>query len=92
MPRAFAVEAFLETDLATAQRELFPAAGVLEWVGDGVLLRGQVDDLDWFARELARLPFTFRIRRPAALRTAVEAHARRLLGGTRSALGGSVHA
>lgn len=80
LPRAFTVEALLETDLATARRELFPAAGILEWVGDGVLLRSQVDDLDWFARELARLPFPFQIRRPAALRDAVAAHARRLLG------------
>ncbi len=79
LPRAFTVEAFLETDLATAQRELFPAAGVLEWVDDGVLLRSQVDDLDWFARELARLPFPFQIRRPVALRHAVGALARRLL-------------
>ena len=80
IPRAFAVEVFLDTDLAAAQRELFPSAGVLEWLGDGVLLRAQADDLDWFARELARLPFSFRIRRPAALRDAVAALARRLLG------------
>ena len=79
LPRAFAVEALLETDLRTAQRELFPAAGLLEWVGEGVLLRSQVDDLDWFARELARLPFPFRVRHPAALRDAVGAHARRLI-------------
>ncbi len=79
LPRAFAVAVLLETDLVTAQRELFPAAGLLEWVGDGVLLRSQVDDLDWFARELARLPFPFRIRDPAALRSALQAHARRML-------------
>jgi predicted DNA-binding transcriptional regulator YafY len=79
LPRAFTVETLLETDLATARRELFPAAGILEWVGDGVLLRSQVDDLDWFARELARLPFPFQIRRPLALRDAVAAHATRLL-------------
>jgi predicted DNA-binding transcriptional regulator YafY len=88
LPRAFAVEAFLTTDLATARRELFPAAGLLEWTGDGVLLRSQVDDLDWFARELARLPFPFRIRHPAALRDAVAAHARRLLA--RAAHSGTV--
>jgi predicted DNA-binding transcriptional regulator YafY len=79
LPRAFTVEVLLETDLGTARRELFPAAGVLEWVGDGVLLRSQVDELDWFARELARLPFPFQIRSPAALRAAVGIHARRLL-------------
>lgn len=79
LPRAFAVEVLFETDLQTAQRELFSAAGVLEWTGTGVLLRGQVDSLPWFARELARLPFDFQIRRPASLRHAVGAVARRLL-------------
>ena len=53
--------------------------GVLEWTGDGVLLRGQVDSLPWFAQELARLPFAFGIRKPAALRHALAAVAQRLL-------------
>jgi predicted DNA-binding transcriptional regulator YafY len=79
LPRAFSVEVLLHTDLQTAQRVLFSAAGVLEWVGDGVLLRGQVDDLRWFAQELARLPFDFEIRKPAELREALEVVARRLL-------------
>ena len=79
LPRAHAVDVVLETDLATAQRHLFPSIGVLEWMDDAVLLRAQVDDLDWFARELARLPFVFNIRRPGALREAVAALGRRLL-------------
>jgi predicted DNA-binding transcriptional regulator YafY len=79
LPRAFAVEVLLKTDLQTAQRQLFPAVGVLEWTGNGVLLRGQVDSLPWFAQELARLPFTFEIRKPPALRHALEAVAQRLL-------------
>jgi len=89
LPRAFGIEVLLKTDLQTAQRELFPAVGVLEWTEDGVLLRGQADSLRWFARELARLPFAFQIRQPTALRQAVEAVAQRLLalaalqGGTR---------
>jgi predicted DNA-binding transcriptional regulator YafY len=83
LPRSFAVEVLLDTDLQTAQRELFPAAGVLEWVGSGVLLRGQVDDLRWFARELARLPFRFEIRRPTALRDALASVARQLLRASR---------
>jgi predicted DNA-binding transcriptional regulator YafY len=41
---------------------------VLECVDDGVLLRAQADKLDWIARELARLPFDFNVRSPAALR------------------------
>src|SRR5262249_2785071 len=72
LQRAFSVEVLLKTDLKTAQRELFPAVGVLEWTGDGVLLRGEVDSLPWFARELARLPFAFAIQRPASLRRALQ--------------------
>ena len=79
MPRRHAVEVLLRTDLRTAQREVFATFGVLEAMGDAVLLRGQCDDLAWFARELARLPFRFEIRRPKALRTALRACARDLL-------------
>ena len=79
LPRTHAVDVVLETDLGTAQQHLFPSIGVLEWIGNTVLLRAQVDDLAWFARELARLPFGFSIRRPAALRDAVAALGRRLL-------------
>ena len=78
LPRAHAAEVLLATDLATARRELFPVAGVLEPVEGGVVLHAQADDLDWLARELARLPFAFRVRTPRALRTAVGALARRL--------------
>jgi predicted DNA-binding transcriptional regulator YafY len=79
LPRAHAVEVLLLTDLQTAQRELFSAFGVLEWTGEGVLLRSQADDLSWFAQELARLPFEFAIRKPAALRTAVANVGKRLI-------------
>ncbi|HZF17072.1 MAG TPA: YafY family protein [Steroidobacteraceae bacterium] len=78
LPRAHAIEVMLETDLASAQRALFPAAGLLEWRAGKVLFRAQADDLDWFARELARLPFAFRIASPAALRSKVIALAARL--------------
>jgi predicted DNA-binding transcriptional regulator YafY len=79
LPRAHAIEVLLLTDLQTAQRELFSAFGVLEWTGEGVLLRSQADDLSWFAQELARLPFEFAIRKPAALRTAVANVGKRLI-------------
>src|SRR5262245_36473943 len=61
LPRAHAIEVLLETDLATARRALFAAIGVLEPAPEGVLLRAQADDLDWFARELSRLAFGFRV-------------------------------
>jgi predicted DNA-binding transcriptional regulator YafY len=79
LPRRHAVEVLLHTDLRTARRELFATLGVLEPVGEEVLLRGQCDDLSWFAHELARLPFTFEIRRPAELRDELRACARELL-------------
>jgi predicted DNA-binding transcriptional regulator YafY len=79
LPRAFSIEVLLETDLDSARRELFPAIGVLEPVGDALLLRSQADDLDWFARELARLPWRFEIRNPAGLVEAVSRHANLLL-------------
>ncbi|WNG48634.1 YafY family transcriptional regulator [Archangium minus] len=84
LPRAYAIEVLLETDLETARRGVFPAFGVLEQVDGGVLLRGQSDDLGWFARELARLPFPFRIKQPDALREELAACARRLLQRSRS--------
>jgi hypothetical protein len=62
------VEVLFETDLATAQKWLVPYVGVLECADEGVLLRAQADNLDWIAHELARLPFDFAIRTPAALR------------------------
>jgi predicted DNA-binding transcriptional regulator YafY len=79
LKRRFAVEVLLRTDLDTARRELFPAVGLLEWTGEAVRLRAEVDDLDWFARELARLPFGFEVVRPAALRGTIRAVAGRLV-------------
>jgi predicted DNA-binding transcriptional regulator YafY len=80
LPRAHAVEVLLRTDLETARRETYAAFGLLEWHPRGTLLRSQADSLAWFAQELSRLPFSFEIRRPAALRRALSANARRLLG------------
>jgi hypothetical protein len=47
-------------DLESAKHELFEAIGVLEPLGNAVLLRSQADDLNWFARKLARLPWAVR--------------------------------
>ena len=79
LPRAHPVEVLLATDMATAQREMVSAFGVLEWTGSSVLMRSQADDLDWFAQQLVRLPFDFQVRSPAALRAAVASLGRRLL-------------
>jgi predicted DNA-binding transcriptional regulator YafY len=79
LPRAHSAEVLLKTDLETARREIFTTLGLLEPVPGGVLLFGQTDDLTWLARELARLPFAFEVRRPAELRDAVRGCARHLL-------------
>ena len=76
--RAFAVEVMLDTDLERARRVVFVELGTLTACKQGVRLDAQADDLDWVARELARLPFGFRIRKPMALRRALAEHARTL--------------
>lgn len=79
IPRRHAIEVVLKTDLDTARQELFPTIGVLEPAKGGVRLRAQADDLKWFARELARLPFPVEVKSPPALRTALRARAKALL-------------
>jgi predicted DNA-binding transcriptional regulator YafY len=79
LPRAISVEIFLHTDLDNAKRELHPTAGVAEAVPGGVLLKGSADELDWYARDLMRLPFRFEVREPAALRHAIARLARELV-------------
>lgn len=79
LPRAHAVEVWLDTDLERARRAVFVELGELSATRRGVLLEVQADDLGWVARELARLPFDFRIKKPAALRRALVAHGRALV-------------
>jgi len=78
--RRHAIEVLLRTNLASA-RGAFPLDfGSLEPVTGGVRLRSSADDLDWFARRLAGLPFDFAIRSPAALRRRLANLASRLHG------------
>jgi predicted DNA-binding transcriptional regulator YafY len=79
IPRAFAIEVLLKTDLKSAREQLFDAIGIFEQTEDGVLVHSQADELDWFARELARMPFAFEIRHPPELRDELRICAQRLL-------------
>lgn len=79
IPRTISVEVLLLTSLETALTELRETMGLFEPCNDGVLLYSQADDLDWYARQLARLSFAFEVRQPAGLRDAVRVHAERLL-------------
>ncbi|MFZ3322243.1 MAG: YafY family protein [Usitatibacter sp.] len=71
LPRAIAVQAFLYTDMAGARREMAHTLGAIEPEGEGVKVTGSADDLEWYARELIRLPFRFEVRSPDALREAI---------------------
>jgi predicted DNA-binding transcriptional regulator YafY len=79
LPRTHSVRVLLHADLATASAAIFTSLGVLEAVTDGTMLHSQADDLEWMARELSRLPFSFVIQEPAALRDALANHAATLL-------------
>ena len=79
VPRGPATEIFLHTDLERAKRELFNGLGVPEAMEGGVLVRGFAEELEWYARELMRLPFRFEIRAPAELRDVLRRLALRLL-------------
>jgi predicted DNA-binding transcriptional regulator YafY len=78
VPRANTIEVVLLTDLKTARNAFSLAFGMIEPAETGVLLRTSADSLDWFARQLAALPFGFEIRAPDALREALRLHAQRL--------------
>src|SRR5690606_20051814 len=79
IPRAFAVEVLLRTDLATAQAQFLSRCGYLEPCAGGVILRTHVDTVDWYAGLLAGLPFDFEIRSPEELLDAMRAVAARVL-------------
>ena len=78
IPRAIQIEVLLHTDMETARAALFDSIGLLHPVDGGVVLHSQADDVHWFARELARLPFDFAVRQPPALRKALSLLASRL--------------
>ena len=78
MPRKYAFELLLKTDLDTAQREVFDVLGILESTEDGILLRGSVEDLDWLARQISIFSFEFAVLAPAELKAELEKHSMKL--------------
>jgi predicted DNA-binding transcriptional regulator YafY len=79
LPRSISVQVLLHTTLETAQEQLFSAIGVYQPHKKGLVLHSQADDLEWYARQLARLECRFEVISPPALKAAVTRHARRLL-------------
>jgi predicted DNA-binding transcriptional regulator YafY len=78
MPRKYAFELLLKTDIDTAQKEVFDVLGILETTEEGVILRGSVEDLDWLARQISIFSFDFVVRNPAELRDELKKHSLKL--------------
>lgn len=71
LARKYQVEVLLHTDLATAAIYFDDTIGMFDSAANGVLLRSETDDLDWFAARLAALPCDFEVRQPDALRASL---------------------
>ena len=78
MPRKFAFELLLKTDIATAQNEVFDVLGILETHQDGVIMRGSVEDLDWLARQISIFSFDFVVLEPEELKAELKKHSEKL--------------
>jgi predicted DNA-binding transcriptional regulator YafY len=72
LPRAFAFEVLLRTNLERARDHYCAMFGTLDAVVDGVRLRGSTDDLGWMGRQLIGLPFAAEVVSPDALKHALE--------------------
>ncbi len=79
LPRKFTFKVVLKTDIVAAQSAISGVLGVLEAEREHVLFRGSIDDLQWFARLLAGVPFEFVVMEPPQLRSALHAHAQHLM-------------
>ncbi len=78
LPRKFAFELLLKTDINTAQKEVFDVLGILEMDKDGIIMRGSVEDLDWLARQISIFSFDFVVLEPAELRAELKKHSEKL--------------
>jgi predicted DNA-binding transcriptional regulator YafY len=78
MPRKYAFELLLKTDIDTAQKEVFDVLGILEATEEGVILRGSVEDLDWLARQISIFSFDFVVHEPVELRNELKKHSLKL--------------
>jgi predicted DNA-binding transcriptional regulator YafY len=76
VPRTWSIEALLETTLGTARRRVPPVAGTVEPTANGVLFRGEAEDLSVAAHFLAGLGCRVRVRRPVELRDELQRLAR----------------
>ncbi|NTU79498.1 MAG: YafY family transcriptional regulator [Chloroflexales bacterium] len=78
-PWGWDVEVLLEATLEDVQRWIPPGSVILEEVPEGVLLRGQYDQLERLATQLLLLECPLVVRQPPELRAALRAVAERAL-------------
>jgi predicted DNA-binding transcriptional regulator YafY len=75
VPSVWQIEVYLQTTLEEALRQSSLSSAYFEETSQGVLVRGEVEDLLWAARRLASLGVPFMIHRPLELRTILRQHA-----------------
>ncbi len=75
LPGRYDLDVLIRTTLGEARPIILPGVGTLDEDEGGVALRGYTQDVDWMARYLASLPWTFVVRQPTELREALRRHA-----------------
>lgn len=78
VPSVWQIEVWFETSLAEAPRQLGISKTYFKEEGNGVVMRGEVPDLEWLASRLAGVGARLIIRQPAELRKVLGQYARRL--------------
>ena len=84
MPYGWPVEVLLELSEDQARRRIPPDFGRLEPARKGVILRAQVDNLEWLARRLVSLECRFRVLHPPELRDTLRSLAREIRSAART--------
>lgn len=84
IPRRHRVRVVLHASLGEVCERRLTEVGSMQALDERrTLLAAQVDDLEWFAREIAGWPVAVDVLEPAALLDALDAHARRLAADVR---------
>jgi predicted DNA-binding transcriptional regulator YafY len=78
-PARWQAEVLLETTMEVAQQSLPPSLAMFEQTPDGIMLRCNINDLDWMAYLLAGLSFPFIVRHPPELRNALRTLAQSIM-------------
>ena len=78
VPDTWAVEVLLETTLEEARRYVSPVIATLDQAPDGVMLRCSAGSLEWIARFLTGLEYSFIVLKPPELRVELQKQAARL--------------